>query len=940
MSPPSSSRRDLWLAGCGLFALSLVFFWILPGTGAIAGPPEQLKFDEGSQISAAGPWVNFEPIVLLAVTATPRPTKTPTVAGTTKTPTLTPTKTPTVAGITPTPTLTPTKTPVGASTPTMTPRPTKTPLGWASPTPTQTKTPALSPTPTTTSTLTKTPTPTKTPTGSPTPTTTSTLTKTPTPTPTSTQPSSADGPVAYWKFDESSGTSAADSSGNGYTGTLVNGPAWTSGRVDGALNFDGTNDHVVTVDDPLDITGSLTIAAWVYHTNNSLVHHIASKNQNKVAAPWQLAILTTNKLRSYTRGNSVDQMIDSNDVVSLNAWHHVVLVRDATTSKVTFYIDGVQDSGGWKAYTPAQVAASAVTAKIGSRGDGASNFFPGKIDDLRIYDRALSTAEIFELYQGQPDDEITVSITSPLGGATVGGTIGVEVLATAVEGINKVELFKNGALYAADALPPYTFVWSTALEANGTYTLAATATGSSGTTATSQPVSVTVSNLPVTSRPNIVVVLTDDQRWDTMSPESMPKTFSLLYPNSIRFNNAIAAVPLCCPSRASILTGLFSYNHEIKDNFWPEGGARKFKEYGGDTSTIATWLNAVGYRTGLFGKYMNSYDTIAPYIPPGWDQWYAFKANNSNYYTYTLVENGVEVEYSGQPGDYSTDVLAGKAVNFIATADPSEPVFVYLSVFAPHFNEDGAAMDSPPVPGPGDEGAFQGLAPWRPATFNEANVSDKPLWVRNLPIMTQTVINQGDLFRIKQLESLLAVDRAIESLVNALKDTGRYDNTVFVFLSDNGLSWGEHRWNWKKWCAYEECVRIPFWVHIPGVAGRDDNSLINDVDLAPTLAEFAGALPPVRPGGMPLNGLSLVDLIEDPNAPFRTETYTEYLGPYKPTGVSIIFREIRTDTYMYAEYDNGDREFYNLAIDPLQELNRVNDPLYAEVVSGLQALLP
>jgi arylsulfatase A-like enzyme len=747
--------------------------------------------------------------------------------------------------------------------------------------------------------------------------------------------------VAYWKFDETSGLSAADSSGNGYTGVLVNGPAWSSGHVDGALNFDGVNDYVSTVDDPLDLTGSLTIVGWVYHTNNSLVHHIASKNQNKIATPWQLAILTSNKLRSYTRGNNIDQMIDSSDVVSLNAWHHVVFVRDAANSKVTFYIDGVQDSGGWKAYTPAQVAASAVTAKIGSRADAAANFFSGKLDDLRIYDRALSSVEILELYQGPPGDDITVSITSPQDKATVDGTIGVEVLATAEEEISRVELFKNGVFFAADPLPPYTFLWSTALEANGIYTLSATATGSSGNTGTSQPVNVTVNNPSVTTRPNIVVVLTDDQRWDTILPETMPNTYSLLYDNSIRFNNAIAAVPLCCPSRTTIFTGLYCFNHQIYDNTYNTGGgAKKFMEIGGDTSTIATWLASVGYRTGLFGKYLNDYGTIAPYIPPGWDEWYAFKTNNSNYYTYSLFENGVEVQYFDQPGDYSTDVLAGKAVDFIATTDPSNPVFVYLSVFAPHFNEDGSAMSSPPKPGPGDEGAFQGLDPWRPASFNEANVSDKPLWVRSLPLMSQTVIDMGDQFRIKQLESLLSVDRAIESLIGVLEETGRYDNTVFVFLSDNGLSWGEHRWNWKKWCAYEECVRIPFWIHIPGAAGRDDYSLVNDVDLAPTLAELAGALPPVRPDGSPLNGLSLVDLIDDPLAPFRTETYTEYLGPFQSNGAKLSFREIRTDSYMYAEYVNGDREFYDLTIDPLQLLNRVNDPLYAAVISGLQKLLP
>jgi arylsulfatase A-like enzyme len=471
-------------------------------------------------------------------------------------------------------------------------------------------------------------------------------------------------------------------------------------------------------------------------------------------------------------------------------------------------------------------------------------------------------------------------------------------------------------------------MWSTALEANGANTLTATATDLSGNPATSQPVSVTVNNPPVSNRPNIVVVLTDDQRWDTMLPEYMPVTNSLLYTNSIRFTNAVAAVPLCCPSRASIFSGLYSHNHGVLDNKFPYG-APAFD----DSSTLATWLHGVGYRTGLFGKYMNEYDEIAPYVPPGWDQFSAFLTNNANYKNYTLVENGTPVLYSG-PENYSTNVLAGKAIDFINTTDPAEPVFVYLSVFAPHFNLDGGAMDSLPDPAPADVGAFAGLAPWRPPSFNEADVSDKPLWVRMLPLMNSTTIATGDQFRIKQLESMLAVDRAIGDLVEALDQAGRYDNTVFVFLSDNGLSWGEHRWNWKKWCSYEECVRIPFWIHAPGLAGRDEDALVNDVDLAPTLAELAGAHPASE-----VDGLSLVDLIESPLAPWRTESYTEYLGPFQSNGAKLFFREIRTTSYMYAENELGEREFYDFAVDPYQLLNRVNDPLYAQMVNELQRML-
>jgi hypothetical protein len=307
--------------------------------------------------------------------------------------------------------------------------------------------------------------------------------------------------------------------------------------------------------------------------------------------------------------------------------------------------------------------------------------------------------------------------------------------------------------------------------------------------------------------------------------------------------------------------------------------------------------------------------------------------NNENYTDFTLVENGISVQYSGLE-NYSTGVLTTQAIDFINTTDPAEPVFVYLSFFAPHFNLDGGGMSSPPVPAPQDDGVFADLAPWRPASFNEADVNDKPLWVRKLPVMDVAAIATGDQFRVKQLESLLAVDRAVGDLIDTLVATGRYENTVFVFLSDNGLSWGEHRWNWKKWCSYEECIRIPFWIHIPGQAGRDEGTLVNDVDLAPTLAELAGAFPTHE-----VDGLSLVDLIENPLAPWRSEAYTEYLGQFQPTGVEIVFREVRTGSYMYAEYDTGDREFYDLTIDPLEELNRVDDPGYTQTVRDLQKVL-
>ena len=518
-----------------------------------------------------------------------------------------------------------------------------------------------------------------------------------------------------------------------------------------------------------------------------------------------------------------------------------------------------------------------------------------------------------------------VSIVWPESEPVVKGTVSIKVLASDENAIRFVKLYKDGVLFNQDALAPYDFLWSTALEANGTYMLRAEAIDVNGNKGSSQAMKFEVSNSPTTARPNIVVVVTDDQRWDTM--QYMPLTNSLLYAESVRFNNAIAAVPLCCPSRSSIFTGLYCHNHGVRDNFAPYGGALVFTEKGLDKSTIATWLDGAGYRTGLFGKYLNAYDKISPYVPPGWDQFYAFLNDNGNYYNYSLVENGVVVSYGNKPEEYATSVIAGKAVQFIKAASPGDPVFVYFAPFAPHSTY--GKIDSLPTAGPGDEGTYAFLDPWRPASYNEKDVSEKPLWVQNLPPLSASNMQTGDQFRIKQIESLQAVDRAVADLIEALVQTGRYDNTIFVYLSDNGLSWGEHRWNMKKWCAYEECIRIPFWVRVPGLAGRDDEALVNDVDLGPTLAEFAGVIPTRH-----VDGLSLVDRIKNPEAPWLTEAYTEYISPAMK-GDQMIFRELRTATAAYIEYANGDRELYDLEKDPLQLDNLVNDPGYAQILKEL-----
>src|SRR3990170_6725693 len=179
-----------------------------------------------------------------------------------------------------------------------------------------------------------------------------------------------------------------------------------------------------------------------------------------------------------------------------------------------------------------------------------------------------------------------------------------------------------------------------------------------------------------TAPPSIVLVVTDDQRWDTLW--AMPSVEADLVDNGVVFSNGFVVNPLCCPSRASILTGRYSHGTGVYTNTSPDGGFSLFD----DDSTVATWLDAAGYRTALVGKYLNGYDGVT--IPPGWDHWVAFSGNQGSYYDYSLNVDGALEPHGSAPEDYSTDVLATHAESFILGVPAEEPVLLYMTPYAPH----------------------------------------------------------------------------------------------------------------------------------------------------------------------------------------------------------------------------------------------------------------
>jgi N-acetylglucosamine-6-sulfatase len=411
----------------------------------------------------------------------------------------------------------------------------------------------------------------------------------------------------------------------------------------------------------------------------------------------------------------------------------------------------------------------------------------------------------------------------------------------------------------------------------------------------------TGSSAPIGSlaRPNLVVILTDDQRWDSLW--AMPHVEEHLVDHGVSFRQSFVTTSLCCPSRATFLTGQYSRHTGVRSNGPPDGGAPALD----DRSTLATWLHDGGYTTAWMGKYLNRYDLLAPgYVPPGWDDWHVLADRDPfRYYGgYELNENGRLVRYGTLPSQYSTSVLTSRALEFMDRA--RRPFFLVLATAAPHL---------PAYPLPRDRGRLAGKMPAPPPSFGEVDMSDKPYGARAKPYRAGFV---KDVLARRQsmTESLLEVDRSVDLLIRKLDRLGELDRTIFILTSDNGYLLGEHRLLEKGW-PYEESIRVPLLVRLPSIRspGAVDDHLVLNVDLAPTILQLAG----VR-AGLPQDGVSLLPLLRgDRDTRWRSAFLEEFLGQGWQGGPPN-FEAVRTDRYLYAEYVNGWRELYDLETDPYE----------------------
>ena len=452
------------------------------------------------------------------------------------------------------------------------------------------------------------------------------------------------------------------------------------------------------------------------------------------------------------------------------------------------------------------------------------------------------------------------------------------------------------------------------------------------------------------SRPNVVVLMTDDQTVADL--EVMHRTRRLLGERGVSFARSYVSYPVCCPSRATFLSGQYAHNHHVMGLYPPTGGYGRFDRL----NSLPVWLRDAGYATAHIGKYLNGYGSQLPAdVPPGWTEWHG-AVDDSTYrmWGYTLNDNGELRTYGApfreDPRLYQTDVYSDMAVDFIERRAPSRrPFFLSAAFLAPHHEAAPVRARSGHLvrPAPRHAGSLDyDPLPASPA-FAEADVADKPAFLRRHGPLTAASVRHITERHQDRQESLLAVDDAVATIVSALRRAGELDNTYILFTSDNGYMQGEHDVPSGKMLPYEPSTQVPLLLRGPKIpGGRVSGALVGNVDLAPTIVAVAGA----RPGKL-LDGRSLLPFARNPGRRSRRPLLHETGGRrYVPArdhdgGETarvrrvMSYRAVRTERWLYVEYRDGARELYDLRRDP-QELTSLHaDPDHRRVRATLHRTL-
>ncbi|MGK2932439.1 MAG: sulfatase family protein [Solirubrobacterales bacterium] len=511
--------------------------------------------------------------------------------------------------------------------------------------------------------------------------------------------------------------------------------------------------------------------------------------------------------------------------------------------------------------------------------------------------------------------------------------------------------------------------------------------------ATAMPAEAKLRNA-IKVKPNIVMVQTDDAIRGDLA--YMPNLRRLVQGGGANYTNFVAPYPLCGPARASFLTGQLSHNNRVLSNFRSnDGGHYTFKNLPGrlnHRNSLAPWLHRSGYRTALVGKYLNEYGALGrTEVPPGWDYWAGLLDNSTyDYFNYAMNVNG-KIRYFGDreyaeaqmnlatdnanntptsfpellasfcsafdPCDYfgtqdesvyTVDVGGDYAAKFVRNNAPrKKPFFLYYSTPGPHAEDTNHAQGfrkGAPQPDPRPPARyrdkFDGEALPKPASFNEADVSDKAANLKNLPLLTDAQVDEmGDNYR-GRLGAIRAVDDQIGKIVRQLKRAKEFRNTYILFDSDNGYMQGEHRLRSSKFLPYENSIRIPLLMRGPGIrAGKKLNGAAMDVDVTRTILDMAG----VKPGRV-MDGISLLPSAEGKKKLPKRNIPLQAMKPLLKfdtpvTRFDLPYYGVRTGRYKYIhwEFASPNIELYDLKKDPDELVNLANDPAHAGKVARLEA---
>ena len=485
-------------------------------------------------------------------------------------------------------------------------------------------------------------------------------------------------------------------------------------------------------------------------------------------------------------------------------------------------------------------------------------------------------------------------------------------------------------------------------------------------------------------RPNVLVVMTDDMAASDLA--KMPNVRRLLVRQGTTFTDAVDSFPLCCPARATFITGQYAHNHGVFGNFYPYGWY-SMKDRG---NTLPAWLQSSGYRTALIGKWLNGYGALDGHgeVPKGFTTWRGLLDTSAyDYFNFVMNVNGhlktwgdsafakglvafanIEVtpndaglqgvvaklrevfgpapyHYWGtqKTKDYSPDVTGRVTEGLVRKeARRRKPFFIWWAPASPHREDVATTLMGRPGPDPRPAPRYarksKSYTLPRPKSFNEADLSDKPSnLTKTAPVLSDKQIAQLQLDYEGRIGSLLAVDDHVGRLVKILRRTHQLDDTVIVFVSDNGWLQGEHRVPGDKFLPYDESLRVPLVIRGPGVpAGRTIGRQVSNVDFSPTLLQLTGAK-----AGRTQDGRSLVPLIRGRTRTGDRIIEIEAPAPLFEQNVPINawdqpYKGVRTERYTYVVYKHtGEEELYDRSTDPAELTNVASDPAHAAVKARL-----